>query len=139
MEKPHNNSSVERAGELRGNYFFLGGKSDKIYLMKKVALVANTSWYLFIFRLEFIFELRRSGYEVVLVAPEDKYSPRLRELGLRLYTIPLVPRGTNPIREFMTALTLARVYRIERPTLVHHYTVKCCLYGSLAAWPTRGA
>ena len=42
-------------------------------------------------------------------------------------------RGGNPLAELVTIARLVRLYRLERPSLVHHFTVKCVLYGSVAA------
>jgi hypothetical protein len=40
----------------------------------------------------------------------------------------------NPLLEAKAIAHLMRLYRRERPDLVHHFTIKCVLYGSLAAW-----
>lgn len=101
--------------------------------MKKVALVANSSWYLYNFRLSFLEGLRAEGYELVLIAPEDSYSDRLRQAGFRLLCLPLDRKGMNPFRDLLAVIRLARAYRVECPDIAHHHTVKCVLYGSLAA------
>ena len=41
--------------------------------------------------------------------------------------------GLNPLIELHNLIRLIRVYRREQPTLVHHFTIKCVLYGSIAA------
>lgn len=105
--------------------------------MIKVALVANSSWYLWNFRLSFLEGLRAEGYETVLIAPEDAYSDRLRSLGFRLVTVPLDRKGMNPFHDLLAFLRLSRVYRVEKPDIAHHHTVKCILYGSLAAWDAK--
>ncbi len=101
--------------------------------MKKVALIANSSWYLYNFRLAFMEALRTHGYDVVLIAPEDSYSEKLRQLGYRFRPLPLDRKGMNPFGDLVSLITLARWYRVERPEIAHHYTVKCILYGSIAA------
>lgn len=101
--------------------------------MKKVALVANSSWYLYNFRLAFLHTLREQGFELVLIAPEDAYTEKLRALGFRVQLLPLDRKGMNPFGDLVSLLALARWYRIEKPDLAHHHTVKCVLYGSLAA------
>lgn len=42
-------------------------------------------------------------------------------------------RSLNPVREFGLLLHLRRFFRRERPDLVHGFTIKCAVYGSLAA------
>jgi glycosyltransferase involved in cell wall biosynthesis len=101
--------------------------------MAKVVLVANSSWYFLNFRQAFLKDLRKRGYQVILVAPEDEYHARLRAEGFTLVTVPLRRKSLNGWDDFRFLTALVRVYRRERPDLVHHYTVKCALYGTLAA------
>jgi glycosyltransferase involved in cell wall biosynthesis len=98
----------------------------------KILLFANTDWYLYNFRLELAQALRDRGDEVVLVSPDGPYAPRLRDQGFRWICFPLARRGLNPIAEIKTIIRLIRLYLREAPRLVHHFTVKCVLYGSLA-------
>jgi len=105
--------------------------------MKKVALVANSSWYLFNFRLSFLNTLKDCGFELVLIAPVDAYTEKLRALGFRVLPLPLDRKGMNPFGDLVSLLALARCYRVEKPDLAHHHTVKCVLYGSLAAGIAR--
>lgn len=42
-------------------------------------------------------------------------------------------RSLNPLREAMLVWHLLRLFRRERPALVHGFTIKCAVYGSLAA------
>lgn len=101
--------------------------------MKQVLLVANTSWYFYNFRLEFLNSLRERGFTVTLAAPEDAYSPKLRALGYSFHPLELDRKGMNPFAEILTVLRLYSLYAEKRPDLVHHHTVKCVLYGSFAA------
>ncbi|MCX6033378.1 MAG: glycosyltransferase family 4 protein [Chloroflexi bacterium] len=100
----------------------------------KILLFANTDWYLYNFRLELAEALRTRGDEVVLVSPGGAYAPRLQELGFRWVYFPLARRRLNPLVELSTILRLVSLYRREKPDLVHQFTVKCVLYGSLACF-----
>ena len=42
-------------------------------------------------------------------------------------------RSLNPFREALLLWRLVRLFRCERPDLVHGFTIKCAVYGSLAA------
>lgn len=97
-----------------------------------ILLFANSDWYLYNFRLALAEALRARGDQVVLVSPEGVYAPRLQELGFRWVCFPLKRRGLNPLVEISTIVRLFRLYRREKPDLVHQFTVKCVLYGSLA-------
>lgn len=101
--------------------------------MSKILLFANTDWFLYNFRLASALAAKKDGDEVILVSPTGSYAKKLQELGFRWRELPLDRRGSNPWTELNTLLRLIRLYREEQPDLVHHFTVKCVLYGTLAA------
>jgi glycosyltransferase involved in cell wall biosynthesis len=99
----------------------------------KAVLFANTDWYLYNFRRSLALSLRRAGYDVLLISPPGPYGDRLRKLGLRWEPLPMQRRSLNVLREAMLLWYLVKLLRRERPTLVHGFTIKCAVYGSLAA------
>ncbi len=101
--------------------------------MSKIVLFANTDWYLYNFRRSLALALREAGHEVLLLSPPGEYGARLRALGLRWEPVPMDRRSLNPLREAAVLAHLWRLFRRERPDLVHGFTIKCAVYGSLAA------
>ncbi|MEK6304144.1 MAG: glycosyltransferase family 4 protein [Acidobacteriota bacterium] len=99
----------------------------------KILLFANTDWYLYNFRMSLAEALRAQGHDVVLLSPPGKYTERLERAGFRCVGFRLERRRLNPLAELKTIVELVKVYRCERPELVHHFTVKCVVYGSIAA------
>lgn len=99
----------------------------------RVLLFANTEWYLFNFRRSLADALREAGHEVVLLSPPGPYGERLRALGFRWMAAPMARRSLNPFRELALVLWLWRLVRREGIDLVHGFTIKCAVYGSLAA------
>ncbi len=99
----------------------------------KIALFANTEWYLFNFRLPLAKALAKAGHEVVLISPPGPYGEKLVAAGFRWIAFPLDRAGTNPLRELQTLFRLATLYRRERFEIVHHFTIKCVIYGGIAA------
>lgn len=100
---------------------------------RNILLFANTDWYLYNFRRSLALALRESGHEVLLVSPPGPYGEKLRALGLRWEPVPMDRRSLNPLREARLLWHLWRLLRRERPDLVHGFTIKCAVYGSLAA------
>ena len=98
----------------------------------KILLFANTDWYLYNFRLALALALHERGDEVVLVSPDGPYGPRMQALGIRWLPFPLARRSLNPLTGIQTVIRLLKLYRQEKPDLVHQFTVKCVLFGSLA-------
>lgn len=99
----------------------------------RVLLVANTSWYLHNFRLPLLRDLRAAGYQVDAVAPHDSYTALLEAEGFTVHHWLVARRSINPLREAHALVDLLRIYQREQPELVHHFTIKACLYGTIAA------
>lgn len=99
----------------------------------KIVLFANTDWYLWNFRRSLAVALRDAGHDVLLISPDGPYGARLSEIGLRWQPLPMDRRSLNPAREALLLLHLVRLLRRERPDVVHGFTIKSAVYGSLAA------
>ncbi|MGZ8191849.1 MAG: glycosyltransferase family 4 protein [Methylococcaceae bacterium] len=105
---------------------------------QKILLFANTDWYLFNFRLSLAKKLKNEGWDVVLISPSGEFGQKLLESGFKWIPFDFSNRSTNPFSEFAVILRLIRLYRKERPHLAHHFTIKCVLYGGIAARFTHG-
>ena len=99
----------------------------------KIVLFANTDWYLYNFRRSLALALHDAGHEVLLLSPPGDYGVKLQALGLRWQPVPMDRRSLNPLREALLLWHLVRLFRRERPDVVHGFTIKCAVYGSLAA------
>ncbi|OAD21499.1 Glycosyl transferase group 1, family protein, partial [Candidatus Thiomargarita nelsonii] len=99
----------------------------------KILLFANTDWYLYNFRLPLAKYMREKGLEVILVSPPGSYGAKLEENGFRWISVPMERRSLNPWKEFKLLRHLIKLYAKEKPDLVHHFTIKNVVYGSLAA------
>jgi len=99
----------------------------------KLLLFANTDWYLYNFRQSLATALRDGGHEVILVSPAGPYGAKLSSLGFEWIAAPMRRGSLNPLREFALLVWLWRLMRREKPDLVHGFTIKCALYGALAA------
>lgn len=103
--------------------------------LKKVIVVANTTWNIYNFRLGILRKLVKEGTEVVVVAPVDNYIHYLEQLPAVRH-IPLkhlTPQGKGPFRSLLLLLELFHIYRSERPDLILHFTIKPNIFGSIAA------
>jgi glycosyltransferase involved in cell wall biosynthesis len=57
----------------------------------------------------------------------------MEKAGFQWRAFPFSRYGINPFQELRTLWSLFRFYRKEKPDLVHHFTIKCVFYGSIAA------
>lgn len=99
----------------------------------KIILFANSDWYLYNFRLSLAKTLQGLGHEILLVSPPGAFGARLQSEGLRWQPLPMERQSLNPFRELRLLIFLWRLFRRERPALVHNFTIKSVVYGSLAA------
>ena len=99
----------------------------------KFVFFANTDWYLFNFRLSTALELKARGHEVVMLSPQGEFGTRFAAHGLRWVTLDMDRASLNPLRELVVLRDLVRILKAERPDLLHDFTVKCSVYGALAA------
>lgn len=98
-----------------------------------IVLFANSDWYLFNFRRSLAVALQQRGYRVLLISPDGPFGPRLRGLGLRWEALPMQRRSLRPDKEVALIGHLVRLLRRERPLLIHNFTIKSAVYGSVAA------
>lgn len=103
----------------------------------KILFFANTDWYLFNFRLPLAGYLRGLGHELVMLSPPGPYVARMQSMGVRALTVPMQRRSLNPLRELDLIDKIRRIYAKEQPDLVHHFTIKCVVYGGFAAGLAR--
>jgi len=99
----------------------------------KILFFANIDWYLYNFRLPLAQALRTEDIEVVMLSPPGDYGNRLQAEGFRWVPLPMNPRSLNPWKEAKLLFYLTRLYAQEKPDLIHHFSIKCVVYGSLAA------
>lgn len=95
--------------------------------------VAKPGEYPFNFRRSLALAAKTAGHEVVLVSPAGPYAQRLPDLDLRWIPAPMERRSLNPLRELALLAWLWRLVRAERADVVHGFTIKCAVYGALAA------
>jgi glycosyltransferase involved in cell wall biosynthesis len=99
----------------------------------KIILLANTDWYLYNYRLSLARELQSQGHDIILISPNGSYVPKLEKAGFCWKEFSLSRHGINPFTELITIYRLKKLFSQEKPNLIHNFTIKCVLYGSLAA------
>lgn len=99
----------------------------------KIAIVLNTSWNIYNFRMNFIRALLAEGHEVHTIAPTDEFTKYLTEAGCIHHKLRMDSRGANPIKDSALILELFLIYRAVKPDIILHYTIKPNVYGTIAA------
>lgn len=77
------------------------------------------------------------GYEVVAVSsPGEQLDEVSRREGVKAVAVPM-ERHISPLKDLKSLLSLIRVFRREKPTMVHSITPKAGLLSMMAAWVCR--
>ena len=77
------------------------------------------------------------GYEVVAVSsPGDRLDTLAAREGVRAVAVPM-ERHISPLKDLKSLWRLVRVFRRERPAMVHSMTPKAGLLSMMAAWICR--
>lgn len=96
--------------------------------------IANTGFALFNYRLQLMKFLSNQGWSVVAIANDEAdYVNKFSNIGIRFININIDHKGKNPIADVALIWRLKSLYDQESPSLVHHFTIKPVIFGSLAA------
>lgn len=99
----------------------------------RVAIVLNTSWNIYNFRMNLVKGLQAAGHEIHTIAPVDDYTPKLTEAGCKHHPVRMDSRGANPVKDLGLIFELYSIYKELKPDIILHYTIKPNVYGTLAA------
>ncbi|MEM2129721.1 MAG: glycosyltransferase family 4 protein [Candidatus Bathyarchaeia archaeon] len=98
----------------------------------KILFVVNAEWYFWSHRLSLAKALQAQGADVIITAAVERgYDTAIREAGFRFIPLRLQRRSMNLVTEIISITDLWRLYNIENPDIVHHFTIKPVIYGSL--------
>lgn len=102
-------------------------------MKSKIIFLVTEDWYFCSHRLPLAREARRKGFDVVVATRVTSHGKQIEDEGFKLVPIRMARSGKNPLKELATLWELVRIYKSERPDIVHHVAMKPVLYGSLAA------
>jgi len=101
--------------------------------IKKVIIHSVTHFTIYNFRLPLIKALQAKGIEVIALGKPDEYTKLLNENGVRTIDSGISIDGLNPKTEIKWVYSLKNIFKTEKPDLVHHYTPKSVIFGSIAS------
>ena len=99
----------------------------------KIGFFANTDWYLYNFRMPLANYLRENGHVVVMICPQGDYCDLLEKSGFEVVKVPLNRKSINPFDALLFIGKLRKTYQDHQFDLVHNFTIKSVLLGSIAA------
>jgi glycosyltransferase involved in cell wall biosynthesis len=99
---------------------------------EKIALVANSTWSVYNFRMDLVHHLLKR-FELLVIAPKDEFAEELIKAGCNYLDISFNNRSENPFLDYKLYRSLKRIYETEKPDFIFHYVIKPNIYGSMAA------
>jgi glycosyltransferase involved in cell wall biosynthesis len=102
--------------------------------MTKLIYLVTEAGYFFSHRYALAKEAQKQGYEVTVVTVPGSYRQRLLDEGFRVRSLTRMTRtGTHPLKQILSLIEIYKIYRKEKPDIVHHVAMKPVLYGTIAA------
>lgn len=100
----------------------------------KVVIGSRCAWTLFNFRRRLARDLQDRGVEVLTAGARlEGYEDALASANIPFEHLPVPLRGVAPVEDFNLFLKFLALFRRERPDVVHMFTIKPVIYGTLAA------
>lgn len=99
----------------------------------KVLYFISVDWFFCSHFLGRAVAARNAGYEVVVLTRIDRHRETIEEAGFKVIPLDMDRRSMNPFSNWLTFMQVLRVYRTERPAVVHQIALKPVLLGGMAA------
>jgi glycosyltransferase involved in cell wall biosynthesis len=98
----------------------------------KLLFLVTEDWYFCSHRLPVARAARESGFEVVVVTRVREHGGAIQDEGFALRSLAWRRRGDGLLGAARAISAITRLYRAERPDIVHHVALKPVLFGGLA-------
>jgi len=99
---------------------------------QKLLFLVTEDWYFCSHRLPVARAAREAGFEVVVATRVRAHGEEIRNEGFALRPIAWRRRGDGPLGAARAISAISRLYRHERPDIVHHVALKPVLFGGIA-------
>ena len=99
----------------------------------KLFIIVNVDWFFLSHRLPVALAAQRAGWDVTIVTADTGKLKDIEAKGLKVINLPMSRSGMNLKEELGTLSFLRKLYKREKPDVVHHVGMKTILWGTLAA------
>ena len=99
----------------------------------KIIYVVNEVGFFLSHRLPLGKAAKKLGLDVIVVAAPNTGEERLAEYEIDFVPVPMSRSRFSLFAELRAYQALKRIYRAEKPDIVHHVTIKPVMYGTIAA------
>ncbi|MGH6977190.1 MAG: glycosyltransferase family 4 protein [Stellaceae bacterium] len=99
----------------------------------KLIFLVTEDWYFCSHRLPMARAARDSGFDVAIATRVTAHGDAIRAAGFTLHPLRWRRRAVGPLAAAAAIAEIRRLYRRERPLIVHHVALKPALLGGIAA------
>lgn len=99
----------------------------------RIVFLSHVDFNLYLFRLPVMKAMVKQGWEVFALCPEGEYSPRFADEGIVHIHYDIERSSLNPLKELSAIRNIAAALRAINADILHTFTVKPNIYGTLAA------
>lgn len=104
---------------------------------KRLIFYVTEDWYFCSHRLPLAIAAKKAGYDVTVATRIQKHGDMITRHGIHIIPVRLRRRSNNPFGGLASLINIWRIYRQERPDVVHHVALKPVLFGSLVTLYNR--
>lgn len=102
-------------------------------IKNKLFIIVNVDWFFLSHRKDVALAAQEAGWDVTIVTADTGKLKDIEALGLKVINLPMSRSGMNIMQELRTLNWLRKLYKREKPDIVHHVGMKTILWGTLAA------
>lgn len=99
----------------------------------KVLMIVNTDGALYVFRKPILKKLIALGHQVASISGKSRYFGLLKALGVKPFALDFSRHSVSPTKNLSLIIHLYKLIKQQRPDIVHNFTHKPAIYGTLAA------
>jgi glycosyltransferase involved in cell wall biosynthesis len=99
----------------------------------KLIFLVTDDWYFWLHRLPMARAAQEAGFAVAVATRVAAHGERIEGAGFTLHPLGWRRGALGPVANFAALVEIWRLYRRERPLVVHHVSLKPALLGGLAA------
>ncbi len=99
----------------------------------KILFLSHLDMNLYLFRLPIMQALVQEGHEVIALVPKGAYFDYFKEYKIKAISYHIQRASLNPLTEIKTIREIALKFKEIQPDIIHTFTIKPNIYGSLAA------
>jgi glycosyltransferase involved in cell wall biosynthesis len=101
--------------------------------VKKLFIVVNVDWFFLSHRKEIALRAKDEGFKVTIITKNSGHRSVIEQLGLNFIDLPIKRTSQSLLSDLIAGHFLYKIYKKEKPDVIHHVGLKVVLLGGLVA------